>query len=69
MPERATENAAPPNSNFSASSMLGEATAPIKAASSSASAAPDVHALARQVYALLKNELRAERERHEIYRR
>ena len=69
MPERATENAAPPNASFSTTAMPSEATAPIRAASPSPSAAPDVHALARQVYALLKNELRAERERHEIYRR
>ena len=69
MPERATENVAPPNASFSGSSTLGEAIAPIRAASPSPSAAPDVHALARQVYALLKNELRAERERHEVYRR
>ena len=69
MPERATENIAPPNTSFSATATPSEAIAPIRAASSSPSAAPDVHALARQVYALLKNELRAERERHEIYRR
>jgi hypothetical protein len=34
-----------------------------------AAAAPDVDRLARQVYAILKAQLRAERDRHQLYGR
>lgn len=57
------------SANVSAGLPPIQAPAPAKPPSPSLAEAPDLDALARQVYALLKNELRAERERHEIYRR
>jgi hypothetical protein len=43
--------------------------APLAGTEESLAASSDLSALARQVYALLKNELRAERDRHQLYSR
>jgi hypothetical protein len=63
------EPEAAPNEMPAASESGWSGAAPSAGVEESLNASPNLDAVARQVYAILKNELRAERDRHQLYSR